>query len=138
MVSTIGDSTCIISAMERNAMSFYVFMHTHISESCTLRDTMSKSCMVEEIQHMESKQNIMDICTCKDAKLKDIGPGSLWQEGPAWLKHPRHSWSHCSWEFCRKSFPEEENKHPIRILLIKSHPKDLWIDFILGKSLTWE
>ena len=77
MVSTIGDSTCVISAMERNAMSFNLFMHTRISESCTLRDTMSKSCMVEEIQQVESKQNIVDIYTRKDAKLKDISPGSL-------------------------------------------------------------
>ena len=122
--------------MERNATSFNLFMHAHILESCILRDTMAKSCMVEEIQHVESKQNIADIRKCKDAKLKDIGPGSLWQEGPAWLKHPRHPWSHCSRKFCRKSFPEEETKHPIHILLIKSRPKDFWVEFILGKSLT--
>ena len=124
IVSTIGDSTCVISAMEKNAMSFNPFMHACISESCTLRDTMSKSCLVEEIQHMESKQNIADICTRMDAKLVDIGPSSLWQEGPAWLKHPRHSWSHCSWDFCCKSFPEEETKHLIHIFLPKSCPKD--------------
>ena len=74
----------------------------------------------------------------QECQLKDICPGSLLQEGPAWLKHPRHSWSHCSREFCCKSFPEEETKHPIHILLIKSRPKDFWVEFILGKSLTWE
>ena len=32
LVSTLGDSTCVISAMEKNAVAFKLFMHARISE----------------------------------------------------------------------------------------------------------
>ena len=41
-VSCIGDSTCIISSLEKNAMSFNHFMHARLAEVHNLREKISQ------------------------------------------------------------------------------------------------
>ena len=36
-VSCLGDSTCVISALEKNAMAFNLFMHTRLAEIFSLK-----------------------------------------------------------------------------------------------------
>ena len=139
VLSTIGDSTCVISAMDKNATAFNPFMHARVSECYSLRSSMAESSEVEPIQHVESKENIADLCTRKDGRLSNIGPGSLWQTGPQWLLRPRHDWTCCRRDFCRVNFPKEETKHPIRILLTTTKlSRNPWVVIVINKSRTFD
>ena len=50
---------------------------------------------VEELQKIEGSMNPADLCTRPLAKEHQVGPESVWQQGPAFLKHPRESWPIC-------------------------------------------
>ena len=84
--SCLGDSTCIISALDKNATSFNPFMHTRLSEILNLREKMGKKTNQEDVFHVASSDNIADICTRKESCLTEIGLGSSWQFGPSWLR----------------------------------------------------
>ena len=115
-VSCLGDSTCIISSLEKNATSFNPFMHARLSEIHSLRERISEKTHLEKVFHIISSVNISDICTRRESNLKNIGPQSNWQVGPDWLKQPCHSWP-CSREFNIKELPAEETKIPIRVMM---------------------
>ena len=74
----IGDSTCIISSLEKHATAFHPYMHSRLSEVHNLRDKISEKTHLEEVYHVASSKNITDICTCKDLFLKNLGPESRW------------------------------------------------------------
>ena len=98
-VSCIGDSTCIISSLEKHATSFHPYMQARLAEIHNLRDKISQKSHLEEVFHVSSAENIADICTRKDSLLKNLGPDSRWQRGPDWLSSPRHQWP-CIEEYC--------------------------------------
>ena len=138
-ISTIGDSTCVISAMERNATSFNPFFHARISEIRSLRSSMEDSpAELEEIHHVASADNAADICTRREGKLTNLGLGSSWQSGPAWLRQPRHAWP-TTREFVPSPLPSEETKEPIRIVSVTLPAKDTnnWIRYVLEDSNTF-
>ena len=87
-ISTLGDSTCVISMLEKNATAFNPFIHARVSKVLSLHSTMVESAEVEELQHVASGDNIADICTRRDALLAKLGPQSSWQQGPDWLRQP--------------------------------------------------
>ena len=62
----MGDSTCIISSLEKHATAFHPFMHSRLSEVHNLRDKIFKNTHLEEVYHVASADNISDICTRKD------------------------------------------------------------------------
>ena len=99
--SCLGDSTCIISALEKNATAFNPYMHARLSEIHNLRDKISWKTHLEEVFHVASSENIADICTRRESSLKNLGPGSVWQSGPLWLCQPCHSWP-CNRDFTYK------------------------------------
>ena len=87
-VSCLGDSTCIISSLDKTATSFNPFMHAHLSEIYNLRDKLSSKVHLEEVFHIASAENISDICTGRESHLSNLGDGSSWQTGPSWLRTP--------------------------------------------------
>ena len=91
-------------------------MHARLLEIHNLRDKISQKTYLEEVFHVASSENIADICTRREASLKNLGPGSKWQYGPIWLCLPRHSWP-CNREFTYKDLPSEETKTPLRVVL---------------------
>ena len=90
-------------------------MHARYSKVHEINKNISSKCFLEETAHVESEQNIANLATRMDGSLAAIGPGSLWQEGPAWLKQPRHSWPYKR-DLIRSLFPQEACKALIRIL----------------------
>ena len=118
-IHSIGDSTCVISSMDALSTSLNPFMHSRMSEVHHLGRRLEELTTLEPAQHVVSKHNIADLATRRDGRLSDIGPGSLWQAGPAWLQSARHLWP-TTREFAKELFPEAERKHPIRILLHKT------------------
>ena len=61
LVSTMGDITCVISAMDKNAVAFNLFMHVRISEYISILDSISQTSAVETIMHVISSENIADL-----------------------------------------------------------------------------
>ena len=110
VASCLGDSTCVISALEKNATAFNPYMHTRLSEIYNLREKISQRTHLEEVFHVNSLDNIADICTRRESSLQNLGPGSVWQSGPLWLCEPRHSWP-CNRDFTYKDLPSEEPRH---------------------------
>ena len=88
-VHILGDSTCVISAMDKVATSFNPYMHSRISDIHHTLELIGKQANVLPIQHIPSKENIADIATRTETLVSTIGPESLWQTGPKWLTQPR-------------------------------------------------
>ena len=53
----------------------------------------------------------------------DLGIGSTWQTGLAWLKEPRYSWPHTK-NLIRSSLSDTEIRTPIKIILNITLPID--------------
>ena len=86
--SCMGDSTCIISALEKNATAFNPFMHTRLSEICNFREKIPMRTYSEDVFHVASLENIAEICTRRESNLMEIGFDSAWQSSPSSLKKP--------------------------------------------------
>ena len=137
-VSCLGDSTCIISSLDKTATSFNPFMHACLSEIHNLRDKLSSKIHLEDVYHIASGDNISDICTRRESHLSHLGEGSTWQTGPSWLRTPRYTWP-CTRDFNNKELPLEETKTPIKVILAaKSTASSSSIpQFVLGEHYTF-
>ena len=76
-VHILGDSTCVISAMDKVATSFNPFMHSRLADIHHTLDSIKKQAEVMPIQHIPSKENIADIATRSETSLSMLGPDSL-------------------------------------------------------------
>ena len=47
---------------------------------------------VEKFTHVAGKLNPADLGTRPGVRVDELGPGKLWQEGPAYLRQPREGW----------------------------------------------
>ena len=74
-VSCLGDSTCIISSLDKTATSFNPFMHARLSEIHNLRDKLSSKVHLEEVFYIASADTISDICTRRESHLCNLGEG---------------------------------------------------------------
>ena len=81
-VHILGDSTCVISAMDKVATSFNPYMHSRISDIHHTLDILRKQVTVLPIQHIPSNENVADMATREETLVSTIGPESLWQSGP--------------------------------------------------------
>ena len=72
---------------------------------------------LEDLEHVASDLNAADICTRRDASIRDRALNSNWQTGPGWIKEPRFLWP-CTREFVRSELPEQETKAPIQIVTV--------------------
>ena len=71
-ISCLGDSTCIISSLDKTATSFNPFMHARLSEIHNLRDKLSSKVHLEEVFHIASAENISNICTRRESHLSNL------------------------------------------------------------------
>ena len=75
--SCLGDSTCIISALEKNATTFNPYMHTRLLEIFNLREKIAGRTHLEEVFHVTSSENVAGICTRRESSLSKLGTGSV-------------------------------------------------------------
>ena len=81
-VHILGDSTCVISAMDKVATSFNPFMHSILADIHHTLDSIRKQAEVMPIQYIPLKENIADIATRSETSISIWGPDSLLQTGP--------------------------------------------------------
>ena len=125
-VYILGDSTCVISALDKVATCFNPFMHSRISDIHHTIEVIEKQAKVFPIQYIPSKENIADIATRSETLVSTIGPNSIWQIGPAWLSQPRKDWP-ATRSFIKEELPDIECKNPIRILVSTSQLKTIGV-----------
>lgn len=71
--------------------------------------------VVEDLQHIPGPLNPADLATRNACSAEDVGGGSLWQQGPEFLKSPRSEWP-ISRDFCSpSSIPSEERNTEIQV-----------------------
>ena len=103
----LTDSECSISVLEKSSSSMKPYFHNRVSEIGENMEELSKVCDVEQVHHVAGVLNVADMATHGGVKVNDIGPGSLWQRGPAFLACRRDSWP-VTREFCKVEIPDEE------------------------------
>ena len=85
----LGDSTCVINAMNKVATSFNPFMYSRLSYLHHTLDYIRKQAKVMPIQYIPTKENIAYIAIRSETSLSTLGPDSLWEFNPHWLYLPR-------------------------------------------------
>ena len=80
----ILDSRIVQDMLKKNSYSLDTFTGLRVSE-------IQRKTVAEDWLHVPSKENIADVLT-KGASPESLGPGSVWQAGPAWLVDPPSTW----------------------------------------------
>ena len=91
----LGDSECTLSCIEKVSVAFGEWFGNRVSEIQSNQAKIEEFCPVGESGewlHTASKNNAADIASRLDSRPEDIGPGSIWQEGPEYLRLPRSDW----------------------------------------------
>ena len=105
-ISVIGDSECTISSVESEEGILAPYFARRCEEIEEHMKNWSQTCQVDPLFHTPGSLNISDLATRGAAKDTDVDIGSVWQEGPSYLKEERIDWP-ISREF-RNKVPEEE------------------------------
>ena len=92
-VTIVGDSMCCLMAVRKDGVHFNPYFQHRL---CDIVENMEKMKDLVDVVHpphwVDGTLNPADMCTKAYATASDIGPGSLWQQGPAFLSLPRHMW----------------------------------------------
>ena len=114
-VIPIGGSECTIAALEKKTGTLGPFFSNRVAEIrerlVELKEVVEN---VEPFWHVASELNPADLGTRGHARLPDLEPGTVWQEGPDFLKKDREVWP-LSRDFRRESIPSSElrDKHEV-------------------------
>ena len=103
----LGDSKCLISAVDTTSRALKPFFHNRVSEIIENMNEMKKYCQVEDIFYVSGDLNPADLATRDKAVLSDLGPGSFWQKGPSFLGSRRDTWP-VTRDFTRSEVPDNE------------------------------
>ena len=92
-----GDSETVLAAREKGGGAMGEYFGNRVGEIWELQSRIEEICPVGidgsgKWYHMPSRFNCADKPTRLGTSLEDIGPGSEWQEGMAYLKEPFESW----------------------------------------------
>ena len=91
-ITLIGDSECSIAMLEKSGSSLAPYFCNRVGEIRSNLDTLRELCPVEPLQHVSGDLNPSDLPTRGMALPEDLQEGSLWQQGPDFLRLPRESW----------------------------------------------
>ena len=90
-VYMLGDSKTILQALKTGATPFNEWFANRIGEVWDCMNSLPAD--VEVIwAWVKSEDNGADIASRTDANPEDLGEGSTWQNGPAFLKLPEEQW----------------------------------------------
>ena len=141
-VSILGDSTCTISACQLDVTNMKPFFSNRTLEVQNTLSTIgeaSKTPMFEELNkdiaasedtklqvdllyHIEGKSNPADWPSRGNLEWHQMGRGSEYQDGPAFLKKNRNTWSEMLTRDFVKQIPKEETRvqfHNVMTRMIK-------------------
>ena len=86
------DAECSISMAEKPGPTLGPYFRNRIGEVNVTMAELSKVCPVEQLMHIPSHLNPADLPTRGLAEPEEIGPGSMWQDGPDFLWLERSEW----------------------------------------------
>ena len=112
----IGDSECVIASLSKTSGSLGPYFTNRIAEIHENLSLLKESVdQVEPVWHVPGQLNPADLGTRGHATPDEVGPGSVWQEGPKFLVDTeREEWP-LSRDFGKGSIPQSElrSKHEV-------------------------
>ena len=92
-VTTATDSMCILAALNKPAPSMKPYFANRVAEVWALLAELKELCpKVDFPRFVPGVLNPSDLGTREGVVKEDIGPQSVWQCGPSFLRDPRESW----------------------------------------------
>ena len=120
-VIMLTDSKCSISAIDTVSRALKPFFHNRVSEILDNIKQMKSYCIVEDVHYVPTDLNPADLATRGTARIMDIGLGSFWQSGPAFLRCRRGLWP-VSRDFVHTTVPDEEVRtQPVFLACLRGH-----------------
>ena len=92
-VSMFTDSMCSLGSLSKTGGLLRPFFSNRVSKIKRIREQLQE--LVNElppVHHIPGSSNPADRGTRGHALLRDLGSGSLWQEGPDFLRQPYTEW----------------------------------------------
>ena len=152
-ITLIGDSECTIASMEAVNVVLAAYFRNRVSECwdnlkmCgTVTDTVSAleelppghtGTLIDRLQHTPGPSNISDLGTRGNCTTADIGPGTEWQTGPAYLTTHRSHWP-LSRDFIREIPEEEKRNKAYKLISTISVTADTGLLSILSRVGKWD
>ena len=107
-----GDSECTIASVESMTALLAPYFASRVRE---VQDTRARwesedRLNVDPLYHLPGHQNPADQGTRDDVSLGDLGPGSVHQDGPGWMKQSIEDWP-VSREFLKNHYDENSCQH---------------------------
>ena len=81
----IVDASIVLGMIRNVSLKFDTYTAPRVTE-------IQASSDIDQWYWVETTSNSSDLGTRGHCSIEDLGPGSMWREGPAWLKNPRDSW----------------------------------------------
>ncbi len=97
----LTDSTCALAQIHSESAQLNVFNSHRILE-------IQSFMRPDEWRFVPGEENVSDLGTRGKATIEDIQPGSIYQDGPAWLKLSEEKWPTKTAMEVRSFIPKEE------------------------------
>ena len=92
-ISTFTDSMCSIGALAKVSTALKPYFGNRVSEILQLRAKLEEMTTdLAPVHHIPGDGNPADIGTRSGVRADQLGPGSLWQQGPPFLRLPYDQW----------------------------------------------
>ena len=92
-VSTFTDSLCSLGAVHKPSSSLKPFFGNRVLEILRIREQLiTLTDELAPISHVPGESNPADLGTRGLVSVGDLGPGSYWQTGPAYLQEDYEKW----------------------------------------------
>ena len=79
------DASIVLGMLKNVSLKFDTFTAPRVTE-------IQNNTSTEQWFWVETRDNPADIGTRGKCSIDDLGPGTMWREGPDWLKDPRNQW----------------------------------------------
>ena len=110
-ISTFSDSLCSLGALVKTSGSMKPYFGNRVAEIHQLRDQIQEYTEdLQPVRHIRGPLNPADAGTRGLVGMDNLGDGSYWQEGPAFLKTRYDSWPVGEMVEPTSSVPSEECK----------------------------
>ena len=93
------DSLCTVGALKKHPSSMKPFFGNRVAEVARIREQIATfTDDLRPVSHIPGESNPADVGTRGLVGVGDLGPGSMWQAGPNFLREPVEDWPQTSGE----------------------------------------